>query len=186
MPRVHTLLASLLATSTLFAQVPAGGSAGAITYIRSIAVPLNAVLLFDKATEAWTWTFGKEPGGKLLLSDRTTGTLEATARVNYRSEQLSMREETMGSVQYRVVMNVHAGECRITISECVHTGNRTTPRGGVHLGLLVRGPDPVVKVRGLGGSNLRRIYAEVKDTTNARITAVLQAFEARLRASAQP
>jgi hypothetical protein len=168
------------------AQVPAGDPGSAITYTRAIAVPLNGVLLFDKATDAWTWTFGKEPGAKVLASDRESGTLQGTARVNYRSATLGLREETMGVINYHVVLSVRAGECRITISELVHTGNRNTSRGGIHMGPLAKGPDPVQRVKGTGGSNARRIYAEVKSTADARLQALLQAFEARLRANAEP
>jgi hypothetical protein len=96
-----------------------------------------------------------------------------------------MRDETMGTIQYRVTIHVKAGECRITVSELTHSGNRTTPRGGIHFGLLLRGDEPAVRVRGVGASNSRRIYAEVKAVADARISAVLQAFEARLRANTQ-
>ncbi|WKZ67300.1 MAG: hypothetical protein QY325_05090 [Flavobacteriales bacterium] len=161
-------------------------AAGAITYSRSITAPLNAVLLFDRAHEAWTWTFGKEPGARALRTDRDGGMLEGVARVNYRSAHLSMRDETMGTIQYRVTIHVKAGECRITVSELTHSGNRTTPRGGIHFGLLLRGDEPAGRVRGVGASNSRRIYAEVKAVADARISTVLQAFEARLRANTQP
>ena len=143
-------------------------------------------MLFDKATEAWTWTFGKEPGAKLLRSERAEGIIEATARLNFRSEMLTGREESMGIVQYRVLVNVRAGECRIAISELTHTGNRTTARGGMHMGLLAKGEDPLRKVPGMGGSNARRLYAEIKAVSQARITGLLQAFESRLKASVEP
>ena len=43
-----------------------------------------------------------------------------------------------------------------------------------------------IRVRGSGGGNMRRLYAEVKSVAEERINAILQAFEARLRASAEP
>ncbi|HRH38211.1 MAG TPA: hypothetical protein PK760_07695 [Flavobacteriales bacterium] len=178
-----TLLAWGIPTET---QVPTDGVAAPITYARSISVPLNGLLLFDKVNEAWTWTFGKEPGAKLLLSDRDNGLIEGSARVNFRSKQLLLREESMGPIQYHVVLNVRAGECRVTVSELVHTGNKTTTIGGVHMGLLTKSPDPIRRIRGAGGGNARRLYAEVKSVADQRILAVLQAFEARLRASAEP
>ena len=166
------------------AQAPT--AATAVSYSRSIAVPLNGVMLFDKVNEAWTWTLGKEPGAKVLKSDREGGVIEGTARVNFRSTQLFLREESMGTIQYHVLLNVRAGECRITVNELVHTGNKTTGRGGVHLGLLTRGLEPVKRVRGAGGGNAKRLYAEAKYVADARISALLQAFEARLRASTEP
>lgn len=157
-----------------------------IAYSRSVVVPLNGVLLFDKVNEAWTWTFGKEPGAKLLRSDRNAGIMEGTARVNFRSAGLTFREESMGPVQYHILLNIKAGECRITVNELIHTGNRATTRGGVHLGLLTESDTPPKKVRGSGGGNARRLYAEVKLVAETRITSVLKAFEARLRASVEP
>ncbi|MBK9175878.1 MAG: DUF4468 domain-containing protein [Flavobacteriales bacterium] len=183
--RVITLLAALALLAERTTAQSAGGDA-AVSYTRAVTVPLNAVLLYDKALDAWNWTFGREPGARLQVTDRNAGVLEGSARLNYRSAQLSLREETMGTVQYRIVLHVRAGECRVTVSELVHTGNRFTPRGGIHLGQLVRGESPPKRVRGTGGGNAKRIYAEVKSAADARIGSLLQAFEARLRASAEP
>ena len=185
MHRFPLLLVACLLFLVGTAQDP-GSNAAAITYSRSIGIPLNGVMLFDKATEAWTWTFGKEPGAKLLRSERAEGVIEATARLNFRSEMLTGREESMGIVQYRVLVHVRAGECRITVSELTHSGNRTTSRGGIHLGLLAKGEDPLRKAPGMGGSNTRRLYTEIKDVSQTRITGLLQAFESRLKASVEP
>ena len=167
-------------------QIPSDEPATALSFTRSIAVPLNGPLLFDKVAETWTWTFGKEPGAKLLKKDREGGAMEGTARINFRSEQVLLREETMGVIQYHVTLRVQPGECRITVSELSHTGNRTTPRGGVHMGLLTRAAEPGQRLRGVGGSNARKIYADAKRTAESRTTALLQAFESRLRASTEP
>lgn len=158
----------------------------ALAYSRTVTVPLNAVLLFDRSLDAWNWTFGREPGAKLMLSDRGNGLIEGIARVNYRSAQLALREETMGTVQYRIVISVKAGECRISITELMHTGNKGTPRGGIHMGPLAHGDMPLNKVRGAAGSNVRKAYAEIKQVSEARVLNLLQAFEARLRASSEP
>ena len=160
--------------------------AAPITYTRSVSVPLNGVQLFDKVVEAWTWTFGKEPGAKVLLKEREQGVLEATARVNFRSEMLTMREESMGIIQYHITLQVRAGECRTVISELIHSGNKNTARGGVHLGLLTRAEAPSRKVQGMGRGNVQRLYTEVKQQADARINALIQAFESRLRASVAP
>lgn len=166
------------------AQTDAGGPA--LAYTRTIHVPLNAVLLFDRSLDAWNWTFGQEPGAKLLLSDRSGGVIEGSARVNFRSAQLSLRDETMGVIQYRAMISIKAGECRISISELTHTGNRGTPRGGLHMGLLARGDMPLKKVRGAAGGSVRKAYEEIKQVSESRVQALLQAFEARLRASSEP
>lgn len=160
--------------------------ATAITYDRSIAVGLNGVQLFDKASEAWTWTFGKEPGAKLLRTERGPGLLEGTARMNFRSEMLTGREETMGVVQYRVTIRTQPGECRVVVSELTHIGNRNTSLGGIHMGLLRQGPDAVPALRGMGRANAKRLHDELVAASNTRIEQLLRAFEARIRAGSTP
>jgi hypothetical protein len=171
--------------SPMLGQSLAMDSTAAISYTRSVSVPLNAYQLFDKALDAWTWTFGREPGASLRKSDRNAGTIEGVARTNFRSEMLVGREESMGVISYRVVIHVQAGVSRITVSELTHTGNHKTARGGVHLGALTRRSMPIQRVSGMGRANVERLYAEVKAHSNERITALLQAFEARLRASGE-
>ncbi len=164
-----------------FAQVLANDSTAALTVSRSISVPLNNLMLFDKALEAWTWTFGQEPGAQLLRSDREQGILEGTARCNFRSQMLSNREETMGVIQYKVLINIRSGECRLMMTEFMHNGNRNTARGGIHVGRLTRQIVPPVRTPGMGRSNAVRLYKELKDLSLERSNALLAAFEARLR-----
>ena len=159
---------------------------GPVRYTRSISVALNAFMLHDKALDAWTWTFGKEPGAQLRLNDRQAGVIEGNARVNFRSEMLVGREESMGVIAYRVQVMVRPGEARITVSELTHTGNRNTARGGIHMGLITRAPRPQQRATGLSRANEERLYAELRTAAHERISALLQAFEARLRSNAEP
>ncbi|MBX2980947.1 MAG: hypothetical protein KF905_16790 [Flavobacteriales bacterium] len=186
MLRTAAFLLILLGSCTAVAQLPGSDSTAALHFSRSLSVPLNAVQLYDQALAAWTWTFGKEPGATLRRSDREQGVIEGTARMPFRSEMLVGREESMGVVQFRISIHVKAGECRTVISELTHSGNRTTPNGGIHLGLLTKGELPPRKVTGLGRTNLVRLYAEVKNVGTAHVTALMQAFEARLRANLEP
>ncbi len=186
MLRGLTPFLAIAAIAVCRAQGPPVANAPAIVYTRSVAIPLNGLLLYDKVADAWTWTFGREPGARLLRTDRAAGLIEGSARVDFRSEMLTLREESMGSIRYHVLLNVSAGECRITVNELEHTGNRNTARGGVHLGRLTRAEDPAARVRGSGAANSRRLCAEVKAAANQRIAALLQSFEARLRANAEP
>jgi hypothetical protein len=182
------ILMILLATGALHAhgQGVLSDTTAAILYTRSIGVPLNAYQLYDKAMDTWTWTFGKEPGATLRRTDRGSGLIEGTARVNFRSAMLTGREESMGVISYRVMIQLHPGGSRITVSDLNHTGNKTAQRGGIHLGRLTTGTVPPQRVQGLGRSNVERLYAEVKAVANERIQALMQAFEARLRANAEP
>jgi len=182
------MLGILLAVSPVIStcQTLASDTLSALSYSRSVSIGLNAFQLYDKALDAWTWTFGKEPGATLRRSDREAGVIEGTARVNFRSTMLTGREESMGTITYRVIIQVHAGGSRITVNELVHTGNRDALRGGIHLGVLSRASSPQQRVPGLGKGNAERLYTEVKEHANGRITQLMQAFEARLRANAAP
>lgn len=182
------MLGILLAFSPVMGmcQALASDTLSALSYSRSVSIGLNAFQLYDKALDAWTWTFGKEPGATLRRSDRETGVIEGTARVNFRSTMLTGREESMGTIAYRITIQVRAGESRLTVNELVHTGNKAALRGGIHLGVLARGNSPQQRVPGLGKGNAERLYAEVKEHANSRITQLMQAFEARLRANASP
>jgi hypothetical protein len=169
----------------MLGQSLAMDSTAAISYTRSISVPLNAYQLYDRAMDAWTWTFGREPGASLRKSDRNSGMIDGVARSNFRSEMLVGREESMGVINYRVVIQVQAGVSRITVSELNHVGNRKTARGGIHLGALTRGSAPTQRVPGLSRANTQRLYAELKAHADERLSELLQAFEARLRASSE-
>ncbi len=178
-----TLLLALLAGPE---HAKGQDAATALGFTRSMSVPLNAVQFFDRASEAWTWTFGKEPGARLQLSDREAGILEGTARLNFRSTMLTGREESMGTVTYHVRLQIHAGECRAVVSGLSHSGNRSTTRGGIHLGTIMRNDADVAMAGGMSRGNLVRLHAEVRETATARINSLLKAMEARIRASVEP
>jgi len=158
----------------------------ALTMARSISAPLNAVQLHDAAVDAWTWSFGKEPGARLLLTDRTAGTLKGTARLNFRSTMLTGREETMGTVSYTVSIQVQPGECRITIADLIHTGNKNTARGGIHLKQLMRSDEDAHRTSGMSRSNVVRLHQELRTASTEHLTGLLQTFEARMRSRIEP
>lgn len=184
MLRSLSAIASLCIALLGMAQPVAPTSEAGLTIVRVVHAPLNAVKMYDQALAAWKWTFGQEPGATLHRSDRTNGSIEGNARLNFRSAMLTMREETMGTVRYRVSVQVKAGECRVQVSELVHTGNRQAMRGGSDVGLIVRGEGPLQKVRGMGRSNAVRLHHEVRTVATERIQTLLQQFEARIRSQA--
>jgi hypothetical protein len=184
--RWTALLGLLFLPAWSGAQSLPNDDAAPLSFNRSVSVPLNAVQLFDKALVAWTWSFGREPGAKLLRSDREQGILEAVARLNFRSEMLTNREESMGVVSYHITIRIKPGECTTQITELVHTGNRNTSMGGVHLGLLPKGDTPAQRTPGMGKANAQRLLVEVKSTATTRIQALMAAFESRLRAASEP
>lgn len=182
MLRPLTIVPWLLLALVVRSQPVVNSEDAAMTISRVVHLPLNAVKMFDQAQEAWTWTFGQEPGAALRRTERAEGVIEGGARLNFRSAMLTLREETMGTVQYRVTIQVKAGECRVQVSELVHTGNRAAMRGGSDVGLVVRGEGPVQKVRGMGRGNAVRLHEEVRTAASDRIHTLLKQFEARMRA----
>lgn len=184
--RTALLLPTLLCAIALAAQPVEPPSAVALSYSRTVTVPLNPLQLHDAATETWTWTFGREPGAKVLLTDRAAGTIKGSARINFRSAMLTGREETMGTIGFNVHIQTHAGNCRISVTDIVHTGNRNTARGGIHLGQLMRDDAQARKAGGMGRTNIVRVHREMREAADARIQALLQAFEARIRAGVEP
>lgn len=180
------MILSALLPGMVMAQGNGPGTATALSFTRSMSVPLNAVQLYDRASDALTWTFAKEPGGKILIADREAGVLEASARSNFRSAMLVGREETMGTIAYTVHVQVKAGELRAVVSAITHTGNRSTPRGGISVGTLMRDDNDVRPVSGLGRSNTVRLHTELRTSATERITTLLQAMEAHIRAHVDP
>ncbi|MBL7952847.1 MAG: hypothetical protein JNM62_14150 [Flavobacteriales bacterium] len=181
--RLHALVFGILFPLGLLAQGPTGA---ALSFSRPVSAPFNALQFFDKALEAWTWTFGKEPGAKIIRTDRASGILEGTARINFRSTMLTGREESMGTVTYLVQVQTHAGECRISVTNLAHTGNRNTASGGIHVKQLMRVDADAQKVQGLGRTNAIRLHEELRRSAEQRIGQLLQAFEARIRAQIEP
>lgn len=155
----------------------------ALTITRSVSVPLNSLQLFDKALESYKWTFGKEPGAELIRSDRASGVIEAIARVNFRSDQLSMREESMGVIRYKILINTHAGEGTVLVTEFIHKGNHGTSRAGIDLGLLTIGATPNDPPKRMAHSNLVKLYSDAKESANDHVLKVMQDFCSRIRVS---
>jgi len=183
---MRTVILFLFAMRCIPMLAQGSDGATALTFSRSVSVPLNGVQLYDKTLDALNWTFGKEPGAKLVLADRGSGTLEMSARVNFRSVMLTGREETMGTILYTVHVQVNAGEMRVVVSGLTHTGNRNTARGGIHVGPLMRVDTDARQTSGLGRTNVVRLHAELRQVASERINTLLQALEARVRANAEP
>lgn len=180
--RFGSVVLFMLLLPALKAQdAPAPGTALGIT--RRMSIPLNGLLLFDQVVEAWKWTFGNEPGAKILISDRESGVLEGSARINFRSELLPGREQSMGNVAYHVKFQIHAGECSAMVSGFVHTGNKNAYRRAVNMGQLMRNEDHVTHAVGLSHTFTVKLHAELRSLAETRINGLLQTMEARIRAN---
>lgn len=183
--RLLLLFLALVSGSMAGAQgLPTRGTA--LSFSRSVSAPLNALQFHDRALDAWNWTFGKEPGAKVVRSERDAGLIEGTARMNFRSVMLTGREESMGTISYSVQIQIRAGECRVSITDLNHTGNRNTANGGFHLKQLMRVDTDANRVPGIGRTNAVRLHEELRELAEQRITDLLQAFESHIRARLEP
>ena len=183
---MRTVLASLSIALCLLSWSQSTGPSDPgveLTYARSISVMLTNEQLHDLALDAWTWTFGTQPGARIIRNDRSTGAIEATARFNFRSSMLTMREETMGVVEYKVTIRAGDGECRVQVTDVTHTGNRSTTMGGVHAGVLTR-EHGGRRIRGMSRAHGMELRGELLEAGDRNIGAMLDGFEARLRANA--
>jgi hypothetical protein len=173
----------LLATTALCstAQTLPGDTAAAHSHSASFTLPMNSVQVYDRAMEAWKYSFGQEPGARITKADRSAGTIEGQARVNYRSEVLIGREETMGIIAYRVIIHSEAGKCRVLVTDMDHTGNVHTYRGGIHFGRITRSISPSQRVRGMSGRNAERVLEDMKKQSDGRILEVLKRFGNHIR-----
>jgi len=180
--RIRSVFLFLLLLPAVHAQdAPAPGTALGIT--RHMSIPLNGLLLFDQVADAWKWTFGNEPGAKVLFSDRETGVLEGSARINFRSAMLAGREESMGTIAYHVKFQIHAGECTAIVSGLVHAGNKNAYRRAVNVGQLMRNDDQVTHAVGMSHPSTVKLHAELRYLAESTINGLLQNMEARIRAN---
>lgn len=182
MPKRPTLFVLFaFAMAVLRAQTLAGDPEGGVSYHATYNLPLNGLQMHDRALEAWNRTFGREPGAILQRNDREGGNLEGHARINYRSIPLVGREETMGTVGYRVVIRSEPGKCRLMVTDLKHTGNRNTMRGGVHFGRLTHQVRPAERIGGMGQRNAERIWEDIKAQSDAHMQRLLHNFGLQMR-----
>lgn len=181
MPCRAALLCLFLAASTCAAQE----TASPLRFSGAVSAPLNAKQMFMHALQAWRFTFGAEPGARMEL-DTASSTLHGSARFNFRSKGLNGREETMGPIAYRVRIVVRNGECQWIVEDFRHTGNKGAPRGGGDLGLLTNQESAPRRIPGMSSPSTSNVWKDAKAQVGDRIAALGMAFEARMRAAAEP
>ncbi|MCB0790225.1 MAG: hypothetical protein H6595_03725 [Flavobacteriales bacterium] len=154
---------------------------GALGHASSVSLPLSKAIVFERAIEAWNTIIAIEPGATLVITDPDTGILEGTARIRFRSHVLSGREQTMGSIHYRIRIQAMHGECRIAFSAFKHTGNPGAARGAIDLGLLTASGPPAQRLPGLSRPIATRIMDEARKAALERAVHITRLFEASLR-----
>lgn len=161
-------------------------STAALTFSRTWTIPLSRAKVFEAAQLAWQRSFGLEPAARLGAQDAGLGSMEGSARVNFRSTVLTAREETMGSITYRVSVQAGNGECTVRITQLVHHGNRKALKGGMSFGTLTATIIPPGEHPGISHRNTVRIWADIKQQAQARIEQLLNTFGAVLKDAGAP
>lgn len=177
---VPTLILCLAVARTL-GQTAAETATGQFMLSEDIGLAMNKAQVLAAAQDAWSGSFGQEPGGQIVLVDADNGLLEGTARMNYRSRMLMGREETMGAIAYQVTVQATNGQCHVRIHDLRHTGNRGAKGGGINAGLIMEGSAPLEHYPGVGLNISKRMHADIREAATARLQETMRRFVARLR-----
>jgi hypothetical protein len=150
-------------------QTAPEAAAGQFMLSEDIGLAMNKAQVLAAAQDAWSSSFGQEPGGQLNLVDTDNGLLEGAARMNYRSKLLMGREETMGTVAYQVTIQATNGQCHVRVHNLRHTGNRGAKGGGINAGPIMEGSAaPMEHYPGVGLTVSRRMHADIREAGSTR------------------
>ncbi len=183
--RVFCLSVPLALALTVGAQVLPEGGAHPLVITDAAALPSSSAQIFHNAVKEWTYSFGQEPGARLVQIDTAGGTLMGTARYNFRSTAVGSREESMGVITYEVAIQSQNGQCRVRIGHFVHTGNRNAPGGGVDLGTIYAGDRPPGKVAGVSAGTASRLQTDMRTQLQVHLELVLKNFLAAMRRNSE-
>lgn len=180
MRTVHAL-ALWFALGPLLAQKEAPLALDPVSWTEAVGLSLNKAQVLEKAQMAWAASFGQEPGARVVRTDAENGVLEGEARLNYRSSMLMAREETLGSLYYKVTITAKNGQCTVRAHDLTHVGNHGARGGGLDVGPIYEGTAPERHYQGLGLAASRRLHDDMRTQAATRISAVIRTFSARLR-----
>lgn len=178
------LLLLLVAGSTWGQELPTG-SARPLTITQAVAVPLSATQLMPAVREAWDYSFGQEPGARIVSEDPGAGMLEGVARFNFKAEAVGVRLASLGVINYRITIQTENGVCKVRIGQFEHVGNANAPEGPVSLGRIYAGGRPRERVPGVSRSVAQRLNDDMRTQVDTRLASVIGSFFSRLRRAAQ-
>lgn len=174
--RLPALLLLSGAFHCAFGQDPAADVTGRYLITEEVGVPLSRVALQKAAHLAWERSFGLEPGARITREDPENGMIEGQARVNYRSRLLAAREETMGTINYLVSIQLRNGQCVVRVHDLVHRGNRDAAGGGMDIGPIMHGEAPAEHYPGMGLGTSRKLHADMRQAAGDRIRELVRTF----------
>lgn len=175
----------LAAAVSLNAQDPAK-TPQPLGFSDAIALQLSKAQVMKSAMSAWEYSFGQQPGARILATDSANGRIEGAARVNFRSSTLGAREATLGVIAYRITLEARNGQCLVRVSQVEHTGNRTATGGGVDLGTIYADDRPATPIPGISMGTARRLHEDMRNQATVKIQTTMRAFASKLRALAAP
>ncbi|MBX2983289.1 MAG: hypothetical protein WBB32_10910 [Flavobacteriales bacterium] len=147
----------------------------------AVALPLSVAQVELAARNAWPYSFGQEPGAKMVMEDMGSGRLEGYARFNFRSAQLGSRQQTLGVITYKISIQAENGQCRIRVSHFSHTGNKNAVGGPIDLGTIYAGARPKERVPGISLGTAERLHEDMRTQVTARVREVVKNFSSRMR-----
>ncbi len=179
--RVLCTIFSLLGALWVIAQESTFDGPRPLVITEAVALPLSMAQVEQAARSAWLYSFGQEPGARLVMEDQGTGRVEGLARFNFRSSTIGSREQTMGVINYKISIQAENGQCRIRVSHFAHIGNKNAPGGSVDLGTIYTGSRPVERIPGISLGTAERLHEDMRTQVSAHLRDVIKAFSANLR-----
>jgi hypothetical protein len=184
--RALLLLCFGLFCGSLIAQGTGDPPATALSFSRTTSIPLNKVQLHDRALEALAATFGREPGAKVLLTDRESGDHRSG-----RSDEFPFGDVdgSRGNHGHHRLFHPCSSECRRIAGGRIGFSAYGEPQHGTwwHKRWETDADDDHAQTTaGLGRSNVVRVHAELRELATKRINSLLQSMEAYIRANMEP
>ncbi|MBS1936838.1 MAG: hypothetical protein JSS84_03390 [Bacteroidetes bacterium] len=175
----------LVACSLAASPQPAGTAPRPLVVVESVALPLSMAQVEKAARAAWPFTFGEEPGAKVLEDAPGSGRLEGSARFNFRASTVGNRLQTLGVINYHISISAENGQCKLRFGQFTHTGNANAPGGAVSIGPLYEGDRPLDPVPGIGILVAARLHEDMRQQVVAHVREVAGRFAQRLRMDAE-
>lgn len=177
------LFTALLLAGPLLAQDGTDDGHRPLVLVEALALPHSMAQVVQAVQQAWPYSFGQEPGARIVHEDRAAGLLEGVARFNYKSPTTSNRLATLGVIEYKISIRAENGLCRIRVSQFRHTGNRNAPGGPISLGPIYAAMRPTERIPGMSRSSAQRLNDDMRDQVKAHLAEVIKAFNRQLRSA---
>ena len=160
--------------------------AGALQFTRTVNLPLSRAQVAALVSAAWENSFALDPGAKLGSVETLGPAFEGAARIAFRSDMVIGREQSAGSIHYRVSIVAENGTCQVRVSYIRHTGSTSAKSDAIDIGILREQASADHRIPGLSRSNAVALHNEARDLASARLQKLLGRFESTLRDRAAP